>query len=167
MELCHSIFGNSIFTHTKVKFETFYINEFFERNNSIMRLFLSFGDRKFWRFISEHMMVCGQLFRIKQLAIQHCASVLYFLHLIGGGLSHHEWTWKIWINVMILVWESQKSKFMLHDLCISICVYWFALMPFSMLVELSYVFRGQGDYQGVCYLAMTLGWTHAQRLTFW
>jgi hypothetical protein len=107
----------------KGKSKVFYISEFFLRSNSIMKLLWSFGGRKFWRFILECKMVCGQLFHTKHLVIQHCVNELYFLHFIGGGMSHHQQTWKIWTHVMILVHESQKWKFVLHDLCISICVY--------------------------------------------
>jgi hypothetical protein len=40
----HSIFGNSIFTYTKVEFEIFYVNEFFVRRISIIKLCEEIGS---------------------------------------------------------------------------------------------------------------------------
>lgn len=122
--ICHSNFGNSFLTHTKAKFEVLYGSEFLLRSISITRFFS--WNRKFWRFILGCRVVYGQLSYTKHLVVQHCAIESYFLYLTCGGVSRHQWTWRIWIHVMIFVSKSLKKIFVLHELHISSYVCWVA-----------------------------------------
>jgi hypothetical protein len=90
---------------------------------SNVRVFSLVWNNHFWSLIPKQW-VCGKPFHIKHLAIQHYANESYFLHIMGGGVSRHQQMWRIWILVMILVRESQKWIFVLHELCISTCVSW-------------------------------------------
>jgi hypothetical protein len=60
-----------------------------------MRVFISVGNNGFWRFIPRRKVVCGQCFYTKHLAVQHCVNEFYFLHLIDGGMLHHQKTQRI------------------------------------------------------------------------
>jgi hypothetical protein len=100
------------------------------RSNLNVGVFSSVGDSHFWRFIPGCRVVCGQLFCTNHLAVQHCAKESYFLHLTNGGMLCHQQTQKIIIPIVIFVRESQKWKFVLHELCISTCVYWVALVAY-------------------------------------
>jgi len=124
--ICHSNFGNLVFTHTKAKSEVLYGSEFLLRSISIMRFFSSFRNKKFWRFILGCRVVYGHFSYTKHLVVQHCAIESYFLYLTCGGMSRHQWTWRIWIHVMIFVQKSLKKIFVLHELCISNYVCWIA-----------------------------------------
>ncbi len=79
--ICYLIFGSLVLTYMKVESEVFCVNEPFMINISIMRPFWSLGNMKFWRLTLGCKVVYGQLFYTKHLAIQHCASELYFCTL--------------------------------------------------------------------------------------
>jgi hypothetical protein len=70
----------------------------------------------------------------------------------------------IWIPIVINVCKLWKWIFVLHALCISICVC--LLLFINMLIELSFDFRGHGVLKCVPF-SHELRWTHIFRFTFW
>jgi len=74
--------------------------------------------------------VCGQLFRNKHLAIQHCVGESYFLQLIGGGVvmpSTNEEDLNSYCDSCVGI---TKMEIVLHELCISTCVCWVVLVVY-------------------------------------
>jgi hypothetical protein len=96
--------------------------QFMMKSTSRVGSFNSVVDRNFWRLNPRCWVVRGPLFHTKHLTIQHCASELYFPHLIGNGMPCHQQMQRIWIHIMIFVWGSQNWRFVLHELCICIHV---------------------------------------------
>ncbi len=65
------------------------------KNTYSLGFFSSVVGKCFFKFILKHEVVCGQLFQIKHLTVQHYVSESYFLHFINGEMWHHQQTQRI------------------------------------------------------------------------
>jgi hypothetical protein len=95
-----------------------------------MGVFSSIGDRCFWRLTLGHKVVCGQLFRTKHLAIQHCVGESYFLQLTSGGIVRPSMNKEDLNSYCDSCLGITKMEIVLHELCISTCLYWVVLVVY-------------------------------------